>query len=194
MTTTSPRDDQPAFALPDPAALREAATGTLDRLEVVLPALPAASLRLQRAIAHRTVDATTDAFSALRNSLDTIGGATATAARTVAGTARWATDRTFRTAATAVRTVVGQTRAQVDIAATTIADEADRRVDEVDHAAGRAAAVVSSVADEIDPAVDPGPDYREWTKDRLYAQAQALEIDGRSSMTKDELIASIRAA
>lgn len=31
------------------------------------------------------------------------------------------------------------------------------------------------------------------TKEQLYARAQELEIDGRSSMTKDQLIAAIRA-
>ena len=32
------------------------------------------------------------------------------------------------------------------------------------------------------------------TKEQLYARAQELEIEGRSQMTKDELIAAIRAA
>lgn len=36
------------------------------------------------------------------------------------------------------------------------------------------------------------PPYEEWTKDDLYARAQELEIDGRSDMTKDELIDALR--
>ena len=36
------------------------------------------------------------------------------------------------------------------------------------------------------------PPYEEWTKDELYARAQELEIEGRSDMTKDELIAALR--
>ena len=37
------------------------------------------------------------------------------------------------------------------------------------------------------------PPYEEWTKDELYERAQELEIDGRSDMTKDELIDALRA-
>lgn len=34
--------------------------------------------------------------------------------------------------------------------------------------------------------------YNEWTKDDLYKRAQDLDIDGRSSMSKDELITALR--
>lgn len=34
--------------------------------------------------------------------------------------------------------------------------------------------------------------YEEWTKDELDEKAQSLEIEGRSEMTKDELIDSLR--
>ncbi len=34
--------------------------------------------------------------------------------------------------------------------------------------------------------------YEEWTKDELYDRAQELEIEGRSDMTKDELIEALR--
>lgn len=36
------------------------------------------------------------------------------------------------------------------------------------------------------------PPYEEWTKDELYDRAQELDIDGRSDMTKDELISALR--
>ncbi len=36
------------------------------------------------------------------------------------------------------------------------------------------------------------PPYEEWTKDALYQRAQELEISGRSSMSKSELIAALR--
>ena len=36
------------------------------------------------------------------------------------------------------------------------------------------------------------PPYDEWTKDELYERAQELEVDGRSDMTKDELIDALR--
>ena len=37
------------------------------------------------------------------------------------------------------------------------------------------------------------PPYEEWTKDDLYSRARELEVEGRSDMTKDELIAALRA-
>ena len=36
------------------------------------------------------------------------------------------------------------------------------------------------------------PSYDDWAKDDLYERAQELDIDGRSSMTKDELIDALR--
>lgn len=36
------------------------------------------------------------------------------------------------------------------------------------------------------------PAYEEWTRDELYEQAQNVGIDGRSDMTKDELIDALR--
>ncbi len=38
-------------------------------------------------------------------------------------------------------------------------------------------------------AADP---YEEWTFEELYDRAQELEIEGRSEMTKDELIKALR--
>lgn len=34
--------------------------------------------------------------------------------------------------------------------------------------------------------------YEEWTKDDLYERAQELDIEGRSDMTKAELIEALR--
>ena len=36
------------------------------------------------------------------------------------------------------------------------------------------------------------PPYEDWTRDDLYRQARKLDIEGRSSMTKSELIAALR--
>ncbi len=36
------------------------------------------------------------------------------------------------------------------------------------------------------------PAYEEWTKDDLYERAQEVGIEGRSEMTKDELIDALR--
>jgi hypothetical protein len=36
------------------------------------------------------------------------------------------------------------------------------------------------------------PPYEDWSKDDLYNRAQELGLDGRSDMTKDELISALR--
>lgn len=36
------------------------------------------------------------------------------------------------------------------------------------------------------------PKYEEWTKDDLYDKAEDVGIEGRSDMTKDELIDALR--
>ncbi len=36
------------------------------------------------------------------------------------------------------------------------------------------------------------PPYEEWTRDELYERAREIGIDGRSDMTKDELIDALR--
>ncbi|MDF1871389.1 Rho termination factor [Vannielia sp.] len=48
--------------------------------------------------------------------------------------------------------------------------------------------------DDMKPSVKGGkaPPYEEWTKEALYERAQELEIDGRSTMDKAELIAALR--
>lgn len=36
------------------------------------------------------------------------------------------------------------------------------------------------------------PPYEDWTKDELYDRAREIGIDGRSKMSKDELIKALR--
>lgn len=61
----------------------------------------------------------------------------------------------------------------------------------------KAARIANAQAnDDMEPSKKGGkaPPYEEWTKDDLYERAQELEIDGRSDMTKDELIEALREA
>lgn len=47
---------------------------------------------------------------------------------------------------------------------------------------------------QMDPSKKGGkaPPYEEWTKDALYDRAKDIGIDGRSKMSKDELIEALR--
>ena len=59
----------------------------------------------------------------------------------------------------------------------------------------KAASIANAQAnDEQEPSKKGGkaPAYEEWTKDALYERAQELDVDGRSDMTKEELISALR--
>ena len=56
----------------------------------------------------------------------------------------------------------------------------------------KAAAIANSDREETAEKGGESPPYEEWTKDELYDRAQELDIDGRSDMTKDELIEALR--
>lgn len=54
------------------------------------------------------------------------------------------------------------------------------------------AARIANAGDESARKGGHQPPFEEWTKDELYDRAQQLDIEGRSNMTKDELIAALR--
>jgi hypothetical protein len=59
----------------------------------------------------------------------------------------------------------------------------------------KAARIANAQAnDDMEPSKKGGsqPPYEEWTKEELYARAQELEIEGRSTMDKGELIEALR--
>ncbi|GLO69279.1 hypothetical protein MACH17_07960 [Phaeobacter inhibens] len=59
----------------------------------------------------------------------------------------------------------------------------------------KAAAIANAQAnDNMAPSEKGGkaPPYEDWTKDDLMERARELEIEGRSTMNKDELIKAFR--
>ena len=57
----------------------------------------------------------------------------------------------------------------------------------------KAARIANTPRQEAAERGGASPPYEEWTTDDLYERARELDIDGRSDMTKDELIAALRA-
>lgn len=131
-------------------------------------AVVVASMDTTRTVIGAVGDGVSSAVKTLRDS-----------GSTVAGQTRSAVDRTVDQASTGAKEVAGQARAQ--------GKQASSRLDEIaDRTARRATSAVDGK-----PAT--GTPYEEWTKGELYERAQELDIDGRSGMSKPELIKALRA-
>lgn len=142
-------------------------------------------------------------FSEVRDAGELTTGSAASAVRQTTGQARSAAERTRAAAESALRETFGQARAGAERtwavagAAATRARTTAR--DEASRAGDVAAAETGHLLDDATAAVDPdtparGTPYEQWTKAQLYDRAQELDIQGRSSMSKQELITALRAA
>ncbi|MBO9427395.1 Rho termination factor N-terminal domain-containing protein [Labrenzia sp. R4_1] len=59
----------------------------------------------------------------------------------------------------------------------------------------KAARIANAQANENQSPSEKGgsqPPYEDWTKEELYERARELDIEGRSEMSKDELIGALR--
>jgi hypothetical protein len=75
-------------------------------------------------------------------------------------------------------------------------DELYERLREEGNSKGKAAAIANAAANtsrsEVGKKGGNSPAYEEWTVEELRDRASELEVEGRSSMTKDELIDALR--
>lgn len=122
-----------------------------------------------RRLAKIAGDGATKAFTVARDSGATIVGQT-----------RSATQRTVDEITANTKEVVGQARAQGRIGAAKIDDVAD--------------STARRAIDTVDDAPSSGTPYEQWSKAELYERAQELDIDGRSAMSKGQLIRALRSA
>ncbi|CAN5718105.1 hypothetical protein BH24ACT6_BH24ACT6_07810 [soil metagenome] len=200
------------------ATARERLVETLDRLERDLPALPASWLRLNRTVARASVaqaEKLNDTFTTTMTNLVSAGR---TSSNTVVGQARAASDQVISNVVTGVRQVVGQSQAQSrrfgDVAGTetsklasqvrrqatdvasAVEDTATKNVKTAVRAAEKMADDATATAKNTTPktVTSHGRGYASWTKSDLLDRAQELDIEGRTTMKKNELIKALRAA
>ena len=71
-----------------------------------------------------------------------------------------------------------------------------QRLREEGNSKSKAAAIANAAAKqgrgEVGKRGGRSGSYEDWTKEELYSRAQELEIAGRSTMTRDELIEALR--
>jgi diadenosine tetraphosphatase ApaH/serine/threonine PP2A family protein phosphatase len=139
--------------------------------------LPSKIMRLNRDIVINVAGATASVVKAAVDSVGRVLGVSRTAGKTVTGQTRSVVERTATTAQHGAREVFGQADAQGSMVASTVTEEAHRVVDD------------ATAAVEDRPTRRP---YEEWTRAQLYDRAQELEVEGRGSMTKAELIEALR--
>lgn len=155
-------------------------TTQLDRIEATLPTVPAKMFHLQRALTGAAVGRTAAVATLVAGSTKDFLVTARTAGRTVTGQARAAADDVATSVRTGTKTVAGQSTAQgrrVSKAASTGAtDLLDRGIDAVEDQPGS------------------GTPYEQWTKAELVERAKELDLDGRSGLSKAQLIKALRNA
>lgn len=153
-------------------------TKELDRLEASLPAIPAKTVSFGRAMARRTSSVACSIIGEVSDRTDNVGAAISTATRTATGQARSAVGRSATAARNAASETIGQTRAQSAAV-----------VDAVQH---ETEALLDNAADAVDPAPTNPASLKDLTKAELYDRAQDANIEGRSAMSKDDLVRALR--
>lgn len=195
----------------------------LDKLEAALPTIPSKVLHLQRAMTNAYVERTTEFWTNVADQTKGLVQAVRTGTNTVTGQARAAFGDVAKTAQTGSATVVGQARAAADefaaatrTSAKTVAGQATAQTRRVAKTAGTGTAkVLDNAIDAVDETVDDaveiadkaaakaaetadtkaatGRAYEQRTKAELLERAKELNIEGRTAMSKKQLITALRA-
>jgi hypothetical protein len=163
-----------------PQAITNQIVQRLDEAEVSLPPIPSKMIRLSRNTVGAVADGVCGAAAAVQREIGKFSSTANTAGATVGGQGRSVATRTSKAATAGVREVSGQARAQA------------QRV------AGAAGDGVEDLLDDANGVVDRGSPkpqrLDDLSKADLYERARDLDIEGRSTMSKRELIGAIRAA
>lgn len=175
----------------------------LNALVMRVGAVNAEAIRQYGRVTATTVDAVrgvasvawtgaTELADAAENAVDASADTLRTTGRRAVGDARQASSTIKNRAADAAE--------DVERNFSVVGDRAERVEDRIEAETGAAADKVVKAADAgvaetgQTGASRPSGPYENWTKDELYERAQDLDIDGRSNMSKNELVEALRSA
>ena len=184
-------------------AVAERLPAPADALALRVGAVNAEALRQYGRVTATTADAfygvATVAWTGTAQLIDATGDAVEASAGTIRNTGRRAAGD-VRQASSTVKSRAGAAADEVERNFSVVADRADKAEDRVE-------AETEAAADKVVKAADAGVaetgrtgadrptgPYESWTKEELYERAQELDIDGRSTMSKNELVKALRSA
>ena len=162
--------------------------------------LPQKMCELNKQIIRTTLSNVATVAGVVGRSIGRTADASRTAGKTVVGQTRAAAEQTGDTMVAGVKSVAGEVRdaaaatsSSVSTGAKTVAGQAKAQGSRVAKVADRQA---NHVVDETSRVVAdrpaPGTPYEEWTKKQLMDRARDLDVDGRATMNKAELVDALR--
>lgn len=140
--------------------------------------IPRKILEVNRTIAETALSNAANAMKTVGQNTKNVIDAARTAGRIVTGQATSVVERTVTTARNGSREVSGQVMAQGARVGDAITTQANRTAD----------AALRAVSDKP----TSGTPYEQWTKAQLIERAREVDLEGRGSMNKTELIAALR--
>ncbi len=207
MTITQTIDAQfSEFARAYDANATKVAERTPPPLNVVVRRVGALNSEAIRQYGHMTatmLDAVGDVASVVWKGANGLVSATEKAIGASASTIRDTGRRSFgdlKQARSTIEHRAERATGQVGRNFRSVADDAEKVADRIErqaeHAGDRAVKSADTAAAETAEATADRPTgpYENWTKEELYERAQELDIDGRSGMSKRELIKALRSA
>ncbi len=184
-------------------AVAERLPAPVDALVIRVGAVNAEAIRQYGRVTATTADAVygvaTVAWTGAADLVDATGTAVGASAGTVRATGRRALGD-VRQASSTIRNRAGAAGKDIERNFSVVANKAGKVEDRVEAKAGDAADKMVKAADAgvaetgRTGANRPSGPYQSWTKEELYERAQELDLDGRSGMSKNQLIKALRSA
>lgn len=184
-------------------AVAERLPAPVDALALRVGAVNAEVLRQYGRVTATTADAlygvATVAWTGTAQLFDATGDAVEASAGTLRTTGRRAVGDA-RQASSTIKNRARSAASEVDRNFSVVADRADKVEDRVE---ARTEAAADKVVKATDAGVAetgrtganrPSRPYESWTKEELYERAQELDLDGRSNMSKNQLVTALRSA